>query len=63
MHEITFQCVQVADNRILLTEGGIRQDKRVESVADPGERPHPLFLAQTEARRAEKIFLGDRAPP
>ena len=26
--------------------------------------PHPpLFLDQTEARRAEKSFFGDRAPP
>ena len=24
---------------------------------------HPLFLDQTETRRAEKIFLGDRLPP
>ena len=23
----------------------------------------PLFLDQTEARRAEKIFIGDRPPP
>ena len=44
-------------------------------MADPGEgsgdppSPTPLFLDQTEARRAEKFFLGDRpgvwmaAPP
>ena len=25
--------------------------------------PPPLFLDQTEARRAENIFGGDRAPP
>lgn len=30
-------------------------------VADPGVGPLPLFLDQTEARRAEKIFL--RLPP
>ena len=29
-------------------------------VADPGEGP-PLFLVQTEARRAEKLFL--ETPP
>jgi len=37
------------------------------AVADPGEGPRgpapPLFLDQTEARRAEKIFLGDRPLP
>ena len=35
------------------------------AVADPGEGPTslPLFLDQTEARRAEKNFLGDRPPP
>ena len=27
-----------------------------------GARP-PLFLDQTETRRAENIFLGDRLPP
>ena len=39
-------------------------------MADPGEGPWgpappppPLFLDQTEARRAEKIFFGDRASP
>ena len=36
-------------------------------MADPGERgrggrPPPLFLDQTEARRAKNIFGGDRAP-
>ena len=34
-------------------------------VADPGEGPSPrppLIVDQTEARRAEKIFFGDRAP-
>ena len=29
----------------------------------PGGAGHPLFLDQTETRRAEKIFLGDRPPP
>ena len=30
-------------------------------MADPGEGPGlPLFLAQTEARLAEKVFFGDR---
>ena len=28
----------------------------------PGGAGHPLFLDQTETRRAEKIFLGDRPP-
>ena len=28
----------------------------------PGGAHPPLFLDQTEARRAEKIFGGDRAP-
>ena len=36
------------------------------TVADPGEglppSPRPLFLAQTEARRAEKNFFGDQTP-
>ena len=36
-------------------------------MADPGEAaggpPPPLYLDQTEARRAEKMFFGDRAPP
>ena len=35
-------------------------------MADPGEGPGgpaPFFLDQTEARRAENIFLGDRPPP
>ena len=27
-----------------------------------GAPPPPLFLVQTEARRAEKIFFGDRPP-
>ena len=31
------------------------------TVADPGEGPSPpLFLDQTEGRRTQKIFLGDR---
>ena len=30
------------------------------AVADP---PNPLVLDQTEARRAEKFFFGDRLPP
>ena len=36
-------------------------------MADPGEGPggpgHPLFLDQTEAQRAEKIFFGRAAHP
>ena len=35
-------------------------------MVDPGEGPGgppPFFLDQTEARRAENIFLGDRPPP
>ena len=37
-------------------------------VVDPGEgpgraRPPPLFLDQTEARRAEKNCFGDQTPP
>ena len=36
-------------------------------VVGPGEGPGgiapPLFLDKTDARRAEKIFLGDRPPP
>ena len=32
------------------------------TVAGPGVSP-PLFLDQTQARRAEKNFLGDRPPP
>ena len=37
--------------------------KRIFSVADPGEGPGaPLFLVQTEARRAEKIFW-ETGPP
>ena len=37
--------------------------KRIFSVADPGKGPGaPLFLVQTEAQRAEKNLLGDRAP-
>ena len=37
----------------------------IEPVADPEEGlgglgPPPLFLDQTEARRAEKILFGDR---
>ena len=35
-------------------------------MADPGNGPGgaaPLFLNQTDARRAEKKFLGDRATP
>ena len=39
------------------------------AVADQGggaqgaRSPSPLFLDQTEARRAQKNFLGDRPPP
>ena len=29
----------------------------------PGDPPLPLSLDQTEARRAEKMFLEDRPPP
>ena len=29
----------------------------------PGGPGHPLFLDQTETRRAEKFFFGDRLPP
>ena len=37
-------------------------------MTDPGEGPGgppppPLFLDRTEARRAEEIFFGARAPP
>ena len=32
-------------------------------VANPGEGPAPLFLDQTEAKRAEKKFFGHRPPP
>ena len=35
-------------------------------MADPGEGPAPpppLFLDQTEARRAEKYFFGDQLTP
>ena len=36
----------------------------LEPVADPGEGPDPpVFLDRTEARRAEKIFLGGGRPP
>ena len=38
----------------------------LNTVADLGEGPGgsgpPLFLNQTEAPRAEKVFFGDRAP-
>ena len=30
---------------------------------DPGGPGLPLFLDQTETRRTEKIFFGDRPPP
>ena len=40
--------------------------ENTNAVADPGKGPGapppPLFLDQTEARSAEKIFWGDRAP-
>jgi len=36
------------------------------AVVDPGKGPRepepPLLFSQTEARRAEKKFFGDRAP-
>ena len=34
-----------------------------QSVADLGEGPAPSFLDQTESRRAEIDFFGDRPPP
>ena len=42
--------------------------KRCITVADLGEGPgwpgsSPFFLDQNEARKAEKIFLGDNPPP
>ena len=54
-----------------LTRGdqGDGRDKLYYSVADPagrgGEHASSLLLDQTEARRAEKNFFGDRAhrPP
>ena len=46
------------------------QPNPYHSVADPWEEPgnplpppHHFFLDQTEARRAEKNFLGDRLTP
>ena len=39
--------------------------KGIIALADPPpppNPPHPLFLDQTEAQRAEKIVFGDRAP-
>ena len=30
---------------------------------DPGGAGHPLFLDQTETRKAEKFFFGGRVPP
>ena len=44
-------------------------NRGVCTLADPGEGPGgpggppPLFLDQTEARRAEKIFWGAPGPP
>ena len=32
-------------------------------MADRGEGPPPLFLNQTEARRAEKVFFETAPPP
>ena len=32
-------------------------------MADRGEGPPPLFLDQTEARRAEKVFFETAPPP
>ena len=41
--------------------------KHCLTVTDPGQGPgrpgHPLFLDQTEARRAEQKCFGNRAPP
>ena len=39
----------------LVYSGGFREGAR-------GDLGLPLFLDQAEARRAEKIFLGDRPP-
>ena len=33
------------------------------ALADPGGRPPPLILEQTEVQTAEKIFCEDRLPP
>ena len=46
-------CSQATNVKIL--RGGSRRGAR----GDPGPL---LFLDQTEGRRAEKIFLGDRVP-
>ena len=44
----------------LLVRPDERKENRAFSVADPGGGPGaPLFLDETEARRAEKIFFGD----
>ena len=51
---------------ILFKVTGACSRRSDSSVTDPGEgpgRPGPaLFLDQTEARRDENIFLGDRPP-
>ena len=43
--------------RDILSSGGSR------GGAQGGPAPPPLFLGQTEAQRAEKIFLETRHPP
>ena len=41
-----------------MTEKGYKQWR----IQGRGPGPPPLFSDQTEARRADKIFLGDRPP-
>ena len=43
-------------------EGRERHQQNCIPVVDPGE-PSLYFFYQTEARRPEKIFLGDCPPP
>ena len=40
----------------------IAVNRRLKTVADPGEAP-PLFLHQTETPRTEKMFFLETAPP
>ena len=42
--------------KAIILSGGSRGGVR-------GAHPPPLCFDQTEARKAEKIFLGDRVPP
>ena len=35
----------------------------IQGSGPGGRDPPPLFLDETEAQRAEKIFFGDQAPP